>query len=85
MDLFKILPNLRWVTEMGMGKLRRFDVEDDFSSGHLLLFDISMNSLGIVSACRMGLSPINNIPKVLFNEQCLVSSVEYLHMALKAM
>ena len=50
-----------------MGKLRRFDVEDDFSLGHLLLFDISMNSLGVVGACRMGLGPINNVPKVLFN------------------
>jgi hypothetical protein len=66
MDLFEFLPNLRWVTKTGMGKLRGFNVEDDFGSGHLLLLDISANSFGVVGACGMALGPINNVPKVFF-------------------
>jgi hypothetical protein len=71
MDLFEILPKLRWVATMGVGKLRRFDMENNLDSGHLLHLDISANSVGVVGACGTALGPINNIPKVLFNEQCL--------------
>jgi hypothetical protein len=49
-DSFKILPNLHWVTKTGVGKLRGFDVENNFGSGHLLLPDISANSFGGVGA-----------------------------------
>jgi hypothetical protein len=55
MDLFEILPNLRWVAKTGVGKLRRFDMENDLGSGHLLLLDKSANSFRVVSACGTAL------------------------------
>jgi hypothetical protein len=70
MNLSELIPYYYRVRVPNMRKLRGFNAKNNFGMGNLLLLNKDLNSLGVVTAQRAGSSSINDVQKILPDQDC---------------